>query len=109
MLCVCLQEVEIIIYFQSLIGNNKTVLCRSLVIILLLLVPVRNMYGFTVNVSYCVYQRFGKCRVGMNCVRYILGFHMHSNCKCSLPNHLACMWCDNQGSDNYSVILKNLE
>jgi hypothetical protein len=53
MLCVCLQEVEIII-IQSLIGNNKTVLCRSLVI-LLLFVPVRNMYGFTVNVSCCVY------------------------------------------------------
>src|SRR5215213_4523901 len=69
----------------------------------------RNMYGLAVNVTYGVYKRFWKRRVGMYRIRYILWFHVHSNCKSSFSDHLACMWCDDQSSHNYSVFLKNLK
>src|SRR5919199_650550 len=72
-------------------------------------VSSKKYIGFTVDVSCCVYQRFGKCRMGMYSVRYVLRFHVHSNRKGGFSNDFACMWCDNESSHYYSIFLKNLE
>src|SRR5215208_6381786 len=102
-ICVCICGCDII----SLLNCQEETACSWLVGVLLL--PVRKVYGLAVNITCGVYKRFWKGRVGMYRIRYILGFHVHSNCKSSFSDHLACMWCDDQSSYNYSVFLKNLK